>query len=117
MIRSLLLAVPIAAVACACSAPVPRTARVFTPPAKAPTAAAPVAGLALTVFPSDAEVEIEGVRRARASALSAESGGIVPLAPGVYRVSVRHPEYPTWRAEVSVGSTVERIEVTLSERR
>jgi hypothetical protein len=119
MIRSLrLLAVSIAAAACASSPPAVPPAPVSAAPAPASAPAAlPATGLALTVFPRDAEVEIEGVRRAPASTLAADSGGIVPLAPGVYRVSVRHPRYSTWRAEVSVGSAVERIEVTLSERR
>jgi hypothetical protein len=120
MMRSLrLLAVSIVAAACASSPPAAPAPHPSAPPAAvgAAPAALPATGLALTVVPGDAEVEIEGVRRAPASALAAESGGIVPLAPGVYRVSVRHPRYSTWRAEVSVGSAVERIEVTLSERR
>jgi hypothetical protein len=119
MMRPLrLLVVSIVLAACASPPPAaPPAPPSAPPPPRADPAAVPATGLLLTVVPSDAEVEIEGVRRAPASTLAAERGGIVPLAPGVYRVSVRHPRYSTWRAEVSVGSTVERIEVTLSERR
>jgi hypothetical protein len=120
MLRSLSLVVALAAAGCA-SAPPAAPARPAAPPgpvaATAVPAARPSTGLELVVAPGEAEVEIEGVRRAPASALASATGGVVALPPGVYRVSVRHPGYATWRAEVSVRSGVERIEVTLSERR
>jgi hypothetical protein len=107
----------LAALACACGAPQVRPAAPGpVAPAPAP-AARPAAGLELVVLPREAEIEIEGVRRAPASALARESGGVVPLPPGVYRVSIRHPGYETWRGEVAVASGVERIEVTLAEQR
>jgi hypothetical protein len=83
----------------------------------APAVARPASGLEFVVSPREAEIEIEGVRRAGAMALASESGGVVALPPGVYRVSIRHPGYATWRGEVSVASAVERIEVTLAEQR
>lgn len=123
MIRPLHLLVLLAAAGCA-SAPsaVPASSAPAAPAPQAPAppaaaAARPSTGLELVIVPADADVEIEGVRRAPASAIASGTGGIVPLAPGVYRVSIRHPEYATWRAEVSVRTGVERIEVTLSEQR
>jgi hypothetical protein len=114
IVRTLALALaPVLAAACA-SAPRPPPP---APPAPAATPPArPATGLHLVVHPPDAEVEIEGVRRGRAATLAADTAGVVPLAPGVYRVSVQRPGHEPWRAEVSVVDRVERIDVTLVER-
>ncbi len=102
MIRSLrLLLAVVAALAAACAAPPPQ--RQIAPAAHRPRAL-PRTGLQIVVAPKDGEVEIDGVRHREA---------IVPLAPGVHRVSVRRPGYATWRAEVSVSSRIERLEITL----
>lgn len=123
MIRSLRPLLAMLACAACASAPRPPPAPAPTPgPTGAPDPAmvlpevAPPAraGLQLMVAPPDAEVEIEGVLRAPAAGLAAKDGGFVPLPPGVHRVSVRRAGYHTWRAEVSVGTAVERIEVTLT---
>jgi hypothetical protein len=92
------------------------TARPPASPAhpESPASAAEVTGLSFTVEPADAEVVIDGHSAGAVAGLP--RGGVVPLPPGLYQVSLRRAGYSTWRAEVAVRSGVEPIRVTLSHR-
>lgn len=90
----------------------PAPSRPAPEPAAAP--AAESGGLAFDVTPSDAEVIVDGRPQGKIAALR---GGFLPLAPGLYQVTIARPGFATWRAEVSVRSTVEPLRVALPPRR
>lgn len=88
-------------------------------PAPAPvTAPAPAGalatGLELRVEPPEASVSVDGRSLGRIADLGA--GGLLPLPPGIYQVSVSQPGYATWRAEVAVRAEVQRIDLVLEQR-
>jgi hypothetical protein len=98
------------------------------PPPPAPTPSAPVAapapvapapagvtGLAFLVEPREAQIAIDGELRGTVADL-AGAGGVLALPPGIYQVSLKSAGYVTWRAEVAVRATVERIEVKLVKK-
>jgi hypothetical protein len=64
------------------------------------------------VSPADAEISIDGAPRGAVADL-ADRSGLLPLAPGIYQVSLKAPGYVTWRAEVALGAKVETIKVNL----
>ncbi len=82
-------------------------------PAIAP-APAQRTGLFLFVEPADAEIAIDGRPKGLASDLG--ETGLVPLAPGIYQVTVSRPGYATWRAEVAVRTDPQRFDVVLEKR-
>lgn len=119
-LRLLMLAASAAAVACATPsatrAPAPAAAPQAVGPAATPTASVPAetTGLSLAVEPADAELLIDGKPCGKVSELL--RGGVVPLQPGLYQVSLKRPGFATWRAEVAVRSGVEPIRVILARK-
>jgi hypothetical protein len=112
-----------AALGCA-SAPKPRPAD--PPPATAAPAAAPVettprapegavTGLVFRVDPADAQISIDGTPRGTVADL-ADHRGLLPLAPGIYQVSLKAPGFVTWRAEVALRTGTETIGVSLARK-
>ena len=103
---------------CRHSEPAPDPVVVSPPPAKPPPARPPPVevaaidqpGLRFVVAPDDAEVLIDGRSYGSANDIK---GGVVELKPGIYQVSLKRPGYTTWRAEVTVGSSVEVIQVSM----
>ncbi|MGE6763425.1 PEGA domain-containing protein [Corallococcus interemptor] len=81
-----------------------------SPPAAAPVERAVLTGLRLAVMPDQARVFVDG----RAMGLARQLGALLPLAPGVYQVSVQLEGHDTWRAEVKVGDRPEPLQVTLT---
>lgn len=109
-----------ASVALACaSAPAVRSVPAAAPPPARPAAADPAppapvdSGLSLAVEPADAELVIDGRSLGKVTDLG---GGVVPLPPGLYQVSLRRAGFSTWRAEVGVHAGLEPIRVTLARR-
>jgi len=99
---------------CASSQPTVRPATAAEQPT--PTSAPAKPGLLFQVEPVQAEVMIDGKSLGHVSDLVA-AGGLVPLDPGLYQVSLRCPGFVTWRAEVAVRSgEAEPIRVTLNKR-
>lgn len=87
-----------------------------TPVVEKPVAATAVEpGLRVQVSPIDAELVIDGRNYGKMSELRFREG-VLPLRAGLYRVSLQHPGYSTWRAEVSVGDQVEELKVELVKR-
>jgi hypothetical protein len=83
------------------------------PPGPAPRAPdAAVTGLLFAVDPPAAEISIDGAPRGAVADL-ADRNGLLPLAPGIYQVSLKAPGFVTWRAEVALGTKVESIKVNL----
>lgn len=118
--RRLALVVSLAASACATSPA--RAPVVAPPPAAPPVASAPAApapaplpatGLELAVRPAEAVVLVDGVARGTVGELRE---GVLPLASGIYQVSLRAPGFVTWRAEVAVRGGRERIDVQLEKK-
>lgn len=82
------------------------------------TAVEPVAseqGLAFDVLPADTELVVDGKSYGPLSGMTL-ANGVLALEPGVYQVSLKHPGFDTWRAEVAVGKKVERVKVQLLKR-
>lgn len=85
------------------------------PPA-APTPTPPTSGsapqvtgtLTLDVEPVDAEVEVDGAARGKASDLRA-----LELAPGPHQIVIHKPGFEIWRGEVALAKTAETIQVRL----
>jgi len=109
-----------ASLACA-SAPKPAPAPAPAPaaaPAPAPTPRAPAAavtGLVFAVEPRQAQISVDGRPYGTMADLAARDG-LLPLAPGIYQVSLKAPGYATWRAEVAIRSGTEPIRVTLVKK-
>jgi hypothetical protein len=82
--------------------------------AVAPAPSAP-SGPALVFYvqPAEAQISIDGVAYGRVDQLA--TGGVLPLKPGIYRVTVGCPGYTSWRAEVAVKDGPEAIQVTLNK--
>jgi hypothetical protein len=80
---------------------------------RAPDAA--VTGLRFNVDPPDAQISIDGAPRGAVGEL-ADRQGLLPLAPGIYQVSLKAPGFVTWRAEVALGATVETLKVSLVKK-
>jgi hypothetical protein len=99
------------ALAPAAPEPEPVAAR---PPAPAPAPA--IAGLRFSVEPEDAQVIVDEQVRGTVAELSA-SGGVLPLPPGLYRVSLKRGGYQTWRGEVAVGTNTEVLDVKLQPKK
>jgi hypothetical protein len=89
------------------------------PPTLAPAPVAPgpaaVTGLAFAVEPRDAQIAVDGEPRGTVADLAA-AGGVLVLPPGIYQVSLKSAGHQTWRAEVAVRSSVERIDVKLVKK-
>jgi len=94
------------------ASPAPVTAPDPEPP-RAPDAV--LSGLRFSVAPAEAEISIDGSPRGVVADL-ADRGGLLPLAPGIYQVSLKAPGYVTWRAEVALRSGTESIRVNLTPR-
>ena len=108
------------AIAAGCASAPARSPAPHAAPAPAPAPAvtpAPGAtsGLEFLVEPGEAVVAVDGVERGSVAEIVA-AGGVLPLAPGIYQVSLRSPGFVTWRAEVAVRSSRERIEVKLVKK-
>jgi hypothetical protein len=74
-----------------------------------PTAPAPAQGsLVLDIEPADAEVEVDGTMRGKASDLRA-----IELPPGAHQIVIRKPGFEIWRGEVALESQTETIQVRL----
>jgi hypothetical protein len=117
--RSILIFVAAASLACASAprpapapapAPAVAPAPVATPAPRAPAAA--VTGLVFAVEPREAQISVDGQPYGTVGDLAARDG-VLPLAPGIYQVSLKAPGYATWRAEVAIRSGMEPIRVTL----
>lgn len=91
-------------------APAPTTAK--AKPAVCP--ARP--GLCLEVDPPGAALVVNGEDRGTVESLGPLGGRFFALAPGFYQIMLKHDGYATWRAEVSVRDTHERIAVRLEPR-
>lgn len=73
-----------------------------------PQGSAVVTGkLALDVTPADAEVEVDGAPRGKASDLKA-----LELVPGPHQIVIKKPGFEIWRGEVAIETT-ETIQVRL----
>lgn len=72
-------------------------------------------GLCFSVVPEDTEIFLNGAGRGRIADLKGR-GAFLPLAPGIYRITLQRPGYATWRAEVAVRAVPERIVVSLRPR-
>ncbi len=97
------------ALACASGRTPPPAARPGPAVPAAPAAPA-VTGFALSVQPADTEIAVNGASRGKVSALR---DGVLVLAPGRYRISLRCRGYVTWRGEVSLEQGLEPLRVTL----
>lgn len=118
--RSVLAFAAAASLACASApkpapapAPAAAPAPVAAPAPRAPAAA--VTGLVFAVEPREAQVSVDGQPYGTVADLAAREG-LLPLAPGIYQVSLKAPGYTTWRAEVAIRSGTERIRVTLVKK-
>ena len=67
------------------------------------------------MLPPDSELVVDGKSYGPLSAMT-PIGGTLALPPGMYQVSLKHPGFDTWRAEVSVGKRIERVKVQLLKR-
>lgn len=76
-----------------------------TPP---PAVDAARASLAFDVEPSDADVEIDGAARGKASDL-----GAIELAPGPHQIVISKAGFEVWRGEVALETKPETIQVRL----
>lgn len=77
--------------------------------------AAPESGLSFEVVPAECELVIDGRSYGKLTAVELVQG-VLPLPPGLYQVSLKHPGFITWRAEVALGMKVERMKVALIKR-
>jgi len=100
----------------------PAAAQAAAPaPAPAPPAGAPrapdgaVTGLVFSVEPPEAQISIDGAPRGAVADL-ADGQRLLPLAPGIYQVSLKAPGYVTWRAEVALRAGTETIRVNLARK-
>jgi hypothetical protein len=85
-------------------------------PAEEPRAPDAIAtGLVFAVAPQEAQISIDGSPRGAVADLSSR-GGLLPLAPGIYQVSLKAPGYATWRAEVALRTGTETIRVNLARK-
>ncbi|HUB09833.1 MAG TPA: PEGA domain-containing protein [Myxococcales bacterium] len=84
---------------------------VATPSAPPQASPSPGSGIRFFVDPPDAEVLVNGRDLGSVARLGAD--GSLRLTPGIYRVTLRHPGFETWRAEVAVRGAFERIQVQL----
>jgi len=82
-------------------------------PPRAPDAI--LSGLRFSVEPAEAQIAIDGNPRGAVADLAAR-GGLLPLAPGIYQVSLKAEGYVTWRAEVALRSGTESIRVNLAPK-
>jgi hypothetical protein len=74
-----------------------------------------VTGLVFAVEPPQAQISVDGQPYGTVADLAAREG-LLPLAPGIYQVSLKAAGYTTWRAEVAVRSGTEPIRVTLVKK-
>ncbi len=84
------------------------------PPPPLPPVAAPGTGIRFRIDPPDSEILLNGHDVGPAARLG--SDGALRLDPGLYRVTLRHEGFETWRAEVAVHSGFERLQVQLVKR-
>jgi hypothetical protein len=91
----------------------PAAAPVAAPAPRAPAAAA--TGLVFAVEPREAQISVDGQPYGTVAGLAGRDG-LLPLAPGIYQVSLKAPGYATWRAEVAIRSGTEPIRVTLVKK-
>ena len=120
---SLLAFVAAGALGCASAPPALRVEPSQGSPSAAPSPAdaaprapdAAVTGLVFTVEPADAQISIDGNPRGSVADL-ADRRGLLPLAPGIYQVSLKAAGYVTWRAEVALRAGTESIRVELARK-
>ncbi len=72
------------------------------------TPGAVIRKLSLDVEPTDAEVEVDGSARGKASQLEG-----LELAPGPHQIVIKKPGFEIWRGEVALEKTAETIQVRL----
>lgn len=109
--RTLLTLLPWCLLVVGCvHAPPPAPAPAEPAPASSPAPEVQGPGLSFEVEPPDAELILDGESRGPVPQ------GVLLLPPGVYQVSLKASGYATWRAEVSVGTRVERVKVQLPRR-
>ena len=98
----------IATSACGSSKPVVEKAE----PAQAPQAA-PVAdvGIEFVIEPETASVIVDGEYLGAAGDLMGR--GVLALEPGLHQIMIRDENYETYRVEVTLGETTQKIEVSL----
>lgn len=73
-------------------------------------------GLCFRVVPPSAELTVNDDTHGRLDEIGQDGQLFLELAAGIYQVTLRAPEYETWRGEVSVQDQTEMIEVTLTPR-
>ena len=101
-----LLAALFAAAILACGGP-----KKPAPVAKPDVPAGPASGkLALDIEPSDAEVEVDGTPRGKASELKE-----LELVAGPHQIVITKPGFEVWRGEVAIETT-ETIQVRLVKK-
>jgi hypothetical protein len=109
----------LASAACASQSAAPSDpAAAPAPVADTATPAAPKCpaepGLCFAVQPADTEILLDGDTRGTVDALGAPA--FIGLPSGIYQITLKRQGYATWRAEVSIGSAVENIEVQLVKK-
>ena len=77
-------------------------------PAPTPTPAAVMGKLAFDIEPTDAEVEVDGSARGKASEVRE-----LALAPGPHQIVIKKPGFEIWRGEVALEKTTETVQVRL----
>jgi hypothetical protein len=78
------------------------------PPPSPPPPVAVRGTLALEIDPSDADVEVDGTPRGKASELKA-----LDLEPGPHQIVIKKPGFEIWRGEVALAKASETIQVRL----
>ena len=105
MVRWFAFVIALALFACGSKKPAPVT----KPP---PVDPGPASGkLALDIEPSDAEVEVDGTPRGKASELKE-----LELVAGPHQIVITKPGFEVWRGEVAIETT-ETIQVRLVKKK
>lgn len=78
------------------------------PPTPPPAPVAIRGTLALDVEPADAEVEVDGTPRGKASEV-----GSLDLEPGPHQIVIKKKGFEIWRGEVALAKVSETIQVRL----
>ncbi len=97
--------------ACGTSKP-PTSTAIGTPDRVLRNEAPPASpGIEFRIEPGDAEVYVDGERLG--SARDVAAGGVLELSAGLHQIMIRHDVLKTYRVEVSIGDTTEKITVNL----
>tara|TARA_R110002096_G_scaffold361075_3_gene554136 strand:+ start:27826 stop:28185 length:360 start_codon:yes stop_codon:yes gene_type:complete len=73
-----------------------------------------VSGIVFDVTPGDAEVIVDGEPLGIASEIG--DAGTLELDPGLHQIMIRHEDYEIYRVEVTIGDTIEPMQISLKEK-